>query len=167
MRDTLAAARRGERPQRSGNADPAVFFQDVFPASGEDRWVAISLYGEGDRERLHAITSADVAKWTAAREDHAIAAQLQAAGIACGVVQDCQDMIDRDPQLAGRGALVTLDHPILGPFGHIATPIRFSRDRFQPFRAPGMGEHVVEIARDLCGLSDTRVAELDAAGVFE
>jgi len=167
MRDTLIAARRGEHPQRMGNADPRVFFQDVFPAAGEDRWVAISLAGPEDRARLEAITGTDVAAWTAARSDHAIVAQLQAHGIACGVLQDSEDMIDNDPQLAGRGALVTLDHPLLGPFGHIATPLRFSRDAFRPFRAPGMGEHAHAIARDLCGLTDARIAELDAAGVFE
>jgi crotonobetainyl-CoA:carnitine CoA-transferase CaiB-like acyl-CoA transferase len=166
MRGSLAAAKQGQRPQRSGNADRHVFFQDVFPAEGEDRWVAISLFGEDDLARLKAITGPDIAEWTAAREDHAIAAELQAAGLACAVVQDCEDMIDKDPQLAGREALVMLDHPLLGPFGHIATPIRFSRDRFQPYRAPGMGEHCAEIARNLCGLSDDRIAELDASGVF-
>jgi hypothetical protein len=30
--------------------------------------------------------------------------------------------------LIARGALALLDHPLLGPFGHIATPIRFSHD---------------------------------------
>jgi len=167
MRDALAAARRGERPQRLGNADPRVVFQDVFPALGDDRWVVISLFDDADRARLHAIAGDDIAAWTGAREDHAIAVALQAAGIACGVVQDCEDMIDLDLQLAGRGALVTLDHPILGPFGHIATPLLFSRDRFAPFCAPRMGEHAHVIARDLCGLSETRIAELEAAGVFQ
>ena len=76
-------------------------------------------------------------------------------------------MIESDPQLAERGALVTLDHPALGPFGHIATPIRFSRDRFEPFRAPGMGEHSRAIAHELCGLDAGRIAALDQAGVFE
>lgn len=167
MRDYLAAAKRGERPQRAGNADPRVLFQDVFPALGDDRWVAITVFGEQDRARLAAIAGTDIAAWTSVREDRAIAAELQAAGIACGVVQDCQDMIDADPQLARRGALVTLDHPLLGPFGHIATPILFSRDRPAPFRAPRMGEHVHAIARDLCGLSEARIAELEAAGVFQ
>lgn len=167
MRDYLAAAQRGERPQLSGNADPGVAFQDVFPAAGEDRWVAISLFDAADRNRLEAITGSDIAAWTARREDHAIAVQLQASGIACGVVQDCEDMIERDPQLIGRQALVTLDHPLLGPFGHIASPITFSRDRFEPYRAPGMGEHFAEIARGLCGLSDARIVELEAQGVFK
>ena len=167
MRDTLAAAKRGERPQRMGNADPGVFFQDVFPAAGEDRWVAISLFNAEERARLEAITGADIARWTAAREDHAIAAELQAAGLACGVVQDAEDMIEKDAHLIARGALVTLDHPHLGPFGHIATPIRLSHDAIAPYRAPGMGEHCAEIARTLCGLTETRIAELEAAGVFK
>ena len=167
MRDYLAAAKRGERPQRSGNADPMVAFQDVFAAAGDDRWVAISLFDAADRSRLEAITGNDIAAWTASREDRAVAAQLQAAGIACGVVQDCEDMIDRDPQLIGRQALVTLDHPLLGPFGHIASPVTFSRDRFEPYRAPGMGEHVNEIAHGLCGLSEARISELEALGVFK
>lgn len=167
MRGYLAQAKRGERPQRMGNADARVFWQDVLPAAGEDRWVAVSCPTEADHARLLAITGADPAAWTAAREDHAIAAELQTQGIACGVVQDCEDMIERDAQLIGRGALVTLDHPLLGPFGHISTPLRFSRDQFHPFRAPGMGEHVHEIARDLCGLSEARIAELEQAGVFQ
>jgi crotonobetainyl-CoA:carnitine CoA-transferase CaiB-like acyl-CoA transferase len=167
MRESLAAAKRGEHPQRMGNADPAVPFQDLFPALGEDRWVAISLFSDEDRARLLAVTGADIAAWTSAREDHTIAAELQTAGIACGVVQDAEDMIEHDPQLAGRGALVTLPHPQLGPFGHIATPLAFSRDAFAPFRAPGMGEHCAEVATAICGLSPARVAELEAAGVFK
>jgi len=167
MRPFVARAQAGERPQRSGNADPAVFDQRVYPAFGEDRWVAISLFDQAERDRLLAITGPDVAAWTRAREDHAIAAELQAAGIAAGVVQDCEDMIELDPQLAERGALVELDHPLLGPFGHIATPIRFSDDRLQPFRAPRMGEHVREVATQICGLDPAHVDRLEAEGVFE
>jgi crotonobetainyl-CoA:carnitine CoA-transferase CaiB-like acyl-CoA transferase len=164
MRDSLTAD--GQK-QRMGNADPRVFFQDLFPALGEDRWVAITLFSAEERARLEAITGPDIASWTAAREDRAIAAELQSIGIACGVVQDAEDMIDHDPQLAACGALVTLPHPHLGPFSHIATPLTFSRDSFQPYRAPGMGEHVTEVASTICGLSPARIAELEAAGVFK
>ncbi len=167
MREFLAAAMRGERPQRLGNADPRVHWQGLFAAAGEDRWVAVTLFDEADRTRLEAITGGDPAGWCAGREDHAAVAELQAAGIAAGVVQDAEDMLERDPQLAARNALVTLDHPLLGPFGHIDTPIRFSRDAFEPFRAPRMGEHATEIARTLCGLSPERIAELEDAGVFQ
>lgn len=166
MRDSLARARAGERPMRSGNLDPAVLFQGVFPAAGEDRWVAISLFTPEDREKLEALVGPDLAAWTRSREDRDTVALLQDAGIAAGVVQDCEDMIDHDPQLAAVGALVRLDHPLLGPFGHMATPMRFSRDAVAPFRAPRMGEHSHEIARRICGLSPERIAELQDQGVF-
>ena len=167
MRPYLAAAKAGEKPQRAGNADPAVFFQDVFPAAGDDRWVAISLSNEAELAQLKALTGAEIAAWTAAREDHEIVAELQRIGLAAGVVQDCEDMIERDPQLATRGALVTLDHPLLGPFGHIATPIRFSRDVPAPYRAPRMGEHGREVAATICALDDARIDQLETMGVFE
>jgi crotonobetainyl-CoA:carnitine CoA-transferase CaiB-like acyl-CoA transferase len=166
MRDALVLARAGQVPQRTGNADPAVFFQGVFPAAGYDRWVAISTFDAAERDRLLAITGGDIAGWTATRADHAIAAQLQSAGIPAGVLQDSEDLIEHDPQMAGRGALVTLDHPLLGPFGHVATPVRFSHDVPQPFRAPMMGEHSHQVARDIAGLDPDMIARLDQAGVF-
>ncbi len=167
MRPYLERAKAGERPRRSGNADPGVYFQDVFPAAGEDRWIAISVSDEVQMKRLIEHTEHDIAAWTATRTDHAAVAELQALGIAAGVVQDCEDMIENDPQLAGRGALVTLDHPLLGPFGHIATPIRFSRDVPQPYRAPRMGEHVHEVARSICQLDEETIARLVEEGVFK
>lgn len=167
MRYSLEAAKRGERPGRLGNSDPAVFAQDIYPAAGEDRWVVISVSSIEERQRLHAITGEDVAGWTRQREDHRIAEELQAAGIACGVVQDCEDLMDRDPQMASRAALAVLDHPLLGPFGHVVTPLRLSRDEFAPFRAPSMGEHSHEIARTICGLDEAEIARLDDEGVFQ
>ena len=91
---------------------------------------------------------------------------LQSAGIAAGVVQDIEDLMERDSQLAFRGALVTLAHPLLGPFGHIRTPLSFSRSLIEPYRAPGLGEHTDVIAR-LAGLSPERVAQLRERGVFK
>ena len=39
----ILAAQRGRGPARCGNDDPALFRQGVYPAAGDDRWVAISL----------------------------------------------------------------------------------------------------------------------------
>ncbi len=164
MRDSLSV---GGQKQRTGNADPKVLHQDIYPCAGEDRWVVISLFDEADRMKLHALAGADIAAWTRARRDQEAMAILQAAGIAAGVVQDAQDMIEHDRHLAERGALVPLDHPQLGEFGHIATPFTLSRDRFEPYRAPAMGEHCAEIAHNLCVLSDAKIAQLMEAGVFK
>jgi crotonobetainyl-CoA:carnitine CoA-transferase CaiB-like acyl-CoA transferase len=91
---------------------------------------------------------------------------LQAAGIAAGALQDCEDLLDHDPQIATRAALAPLEHAVLGRFDHLITPIRFSRDSFAPFRAPSMGEHSHQIAAELCGLSKADIAALEDKGVF-
>ena len=92
---------------------------------------------------------------------------LQELGIAAGVVQDMQDLFERDPLIQERHSLVPLVHPILGAFGHMRTPIDFSLSRPQPFRAPSIGEHNRQIAAALCGLSAARIDELQLLGVFK
>jgi crotonobetainyl-CoA:carnitine CoA-transferase CaiB-like acyl-CoA transferase len=77
-----------------------------------------------------------------------------------------QDLLEADPALAARGALLPLPHARLGTFGHVRTPLSFSRNVCMPFRPPGIGEHSAVIARALGGLPQDRVAALAAAGVF-
>jgi crotonobetainyl-CoA:carnitine CoA-transferase CaiB-like acyl-CoA transferase len=108
-----------------------------------------------------------LALWTASRSGPELAQQLQAAGIAAGELQDMEDLLEHDPQLKARAPLVTLEHPLLGPFGHVRTPLRFSRSPVVPYRAPGMGEHSAVIATELAGLSPERVNELEKLGVFQ
>jgi crotonobetainyl-CoA:carnitine CoA-transferase CaiB-like acyl-CoA transferase len=168
MTPAIRAAQGGTALERSGNADAAVLEQDVYPARGEDRWVAISAFDSTDQAKLRALTDGrPLAQWTRERDDHALVAELQANGIAAGVVQDMEDLIDRDATLRARGALVELPHPKLGAFGHVRTPIGFSSDVAAPFRAPAIGEHTREIALDTAGLSPERYAKLSEEGVFE
>lgn len=168
MRAAIESTQRGEAVQRRGNADPAVLCQDVYPSLGEDRWIAISAYTPQEVERLEALAGGrPLAEWTATQQDHALAELLQAQGLAAGVVQDIEDLIERDAPLQARGALVGLPHPKLGPFGHVRTPLEFSGDHVEPFRAPGLGEHNREIALQVAGLSGARFEALQAGGVLK
>lgn len=167
MRDAILAEQAGNRPERTGNDAPESFRQDVYPCAGDDRWIAIRCADAGQWEALCGLAGGeDIAGWTVGQDAHALAEQLQAAGIAAGAVQDIEDLIDGDTALLDRGALVTLDHPALGAFGHVRTPVSFSRDTVAPYRAPGMGEHGEAIAAEIAGLSLERIGELAAAGVF-
>jgi crotonobetainyl-CoA:carnitine CoA-transferase CaiB-like acyl-CoA transferase len=167
MRAAIEATQRGELVQRSGNADPRVLQQDVYPALGEDRWVAISAFTPDDLHRLAQLAGGKpIAEWTATQEDHALVEALQAQGIAAGVVQDIEDLVEHDAALQARGALVTLPHPKLGPFGHVRTPMSFSGDGVEPFRAPALGEHNREIALQVAGLPESRFEALQVAGVL-
>lgn len=177
MYSAIAAASLGGHPERQGNADPAFYHQGVYPTKGEDRWIAISIANPVDWRALCRAAAIDpslqgaerdarLAAWTVEQEETSLMTALQSRGIAAGVVQDIQDLIERDPQLATRGALVMLDHPLLGPFGHVRTPLSFSRSRVEPYRAPRLGEHTEVIAR-LAGLTPERVARLREHGVFK
>ena len=168
MWPAIAQAQSGETPGRTGNTDSRMYWQGVVPARGEDRWVAISIQNEAEWQRLQSLTQgAQLEVWSAAHADAALVERLQQQGIAAGVVQDMQDLVERDPGLAARGALVTLDHPKLGAFGHVRTPMSFSRDLNRPFRAPALGEHTWEVARSLAALTDERLHALQKLGVLE
>ncbi len=168
MAPAIEAAQRGAPPQRMGNADPRVWQQDVYPARGEDRWVAISVFGAEEQAKLEALTGGKpLAEWTREHDERELVATLQAQGIAAGALQDIEDLIENDASLRARGALVELPHPKLGPFGHVRTPIAFSRDEVVPYRAPALGEHTREIALDIAGVGERRYTELAAEGVFK
>ena len=175
MHDAILAAEQGERPARRGNDDPKIFHQGVYPTEGDDEWIAITLPAPSDWQRLCTVAKlspersprdaeAALNAWCRQHEAQALMERLQAAGIAAGVVQDIEDLIEQDPQIAT--ALMNLEHPLLGPFGHVRTPVSFSASTTSPYRAPSIGEHSIAIAGDLCGLSASRIEELERLGVF-
>jgi len=168
MRNALIDAQTGGAPGRVGNEDSTLAYQAVLPALGDDRWLAVSVRNEADLHTLRSVAGgADIAAWTATQRDHNAVAQLQAVGIAAGVVQGIEDLIENDPEIAARRALIRLEHLKLGAFDHVNTPIHFSRDRFEPYRAPEIGEHTASIARGIAGLSAERFDELLESEVFK
>ncbi len=178
MYDAIAKVQTSTAPQRTGNAAADAFHQGVYPLQDADRWIAISCSTHEEWQRLcrlagleateHPATSdRSLAHWTSAHSGEALMSALQAAGIAAGLVQDIEDLTENDPQLKFRGALTRLDHPLLGPFGHVRTPMTFSRSTPAPFRAPRLGEHSSAVARDIAGLDEARILELQQAGVFQ
>jgi crotonobetainyl-CoA:carnitine CoA-transferase CaiB-like acyl-CoA transferase len=168
MHAAIAQAQQGDPPTRQGNSDPAWYRQDLWPARGDDRWIAISVRDAKQWQALCDLAGGeDIAAWTAGQTDYELMKQLQDVGIAAGVVQDIEDVMTRDAELAARGALVALPHPVLGPFGHVRTPIDFSDSRVAPFRAPAIGEHNAEIVQGLAGISAERYNVLVEEGVLK
>jgi crotonobetainyl-CoA:carnitine CoA-transferase CaiB-like acyl-CoA transferase len=167
MWPAIREAQAGHAVRRTGNADASVFRQDVYPSAGTDRWIAISAVDAAQWMALRELAGTDdIAAWTATQDAHTLAGQLQAAGIAAGVVQDIEDLFERDAGLMSRGALMSIEHAKLGVFGHVRTPLTLSGDRTEPFRPPSIGEHSRQVALDVAGLTASRVDALEAEGVF-
>jgi crotonobetainyl-CoA:carnitine CoA-transferase CaiB-like acyl-CoA transferase len=167
MWPAIDAAQSGRVPTRNGNGDAAMFWQELLPAAGADRWVAVSVANEEEWRRLLAVAGGrEPSAWSAMLADHVVAETLQAAGIAAGSVQDVEDLVEHDPGLAARGALLPLEHLRLGHFGHVRTPVDFSRDVTRPYRAPSLGEHSAEVACKIAGIPQQRFELLQSLGVF-
>jgi crotonobetainyl-CoA:carnitine CoA-transferase CaiB-like acyl-CoA transferase len=176
----------GRPVSQQGNAAPYACPHGVYPAAGDDRWVAIAVVGDEAWERFQscvgwptetalatlagrlaarASLDARVAEWTRGREPEEAASVLQAAGVSAMAVQSPDDH-RADPHLAARGALVTVDHPEIGPARHAGNPIRLGRTPLAPPRpAPCLGADTEPVLTELLGLSPAEVRQLEADGV--
>jgi crotonobetainyl-CoA:carnitine CoA-transferase CaiB-like acyl-CoA transferase len=175
-------ARTAEYPNRSPHAVP----HGVYPAAGEDRWVAISvrndaqwralrdmagLPGDGDLARRRGAEEeidAALAAWTRGAEAAGLVARLQGAGVPAAVVATGQDLVEADEQLAARDFYQVLEHPIAGPVRHEGIVARLSATPGAlTSPAPLLGQDTVAVLRELLDVRDEQLAALDAAGVIE
>lgn len=108
-------------------------------------------------EQLRPIFRAhDVAHWLAT---------LQAAGVPIGPVNEVGEALE-DEQTIAREAVVTIEHPRLGPVRQVASPLRLSGAR-PPLRpGPARGEHTAEVLRERAGIDGERFARLAREGAF-
>jgi crotonobetainyl-CoA:carnitine CoA-transferase CaiB-like acyl-CoA transferase len=161
----------------------------VYRCAGEDKWVALSVCDEAQWSALDRLMGAGLADdarfaemagrmahaqtlddaieaWTSERSPAEAETALQALGIPAHRVSDTYD-IAQDPQLAHRGSLVRIAHPIAGEtvvdasrFVLSATPPHYRR------HAPRYGEDNDRVLREVLGYSEQRIAALQASGAL-
>ncbi len=181
----------GRVAQRCGNDHWSAVPHGAYPCRGKDRWITISVYTEQQWDALTDVLGPlppmpernwrdrtvrrthqgelDIllGKLTVRWDARELMGQLQARGIAAGVVQNAQDLIERDAQLAHRQHWVRLAHEEMGTTMYNAPPIRLSRTPAQLSRpAPLLGQHTEEVCSQLLGLTGVEIESLRAAGVF-
>lgn len=138
--------------QTLGSPVPSGSF-GVFPAAGDDRWVAVSGFSPVG---------------TALQDAAELVAGLQARGVAAAVVSTGRDLVDGDPQLAARGFYPVLSHPLVGAVRHEGIVARLtSTPGALGGPAPLLGQHTSSVLRDVLGLDDDQLAALAAAGATE
>jgi crotonobetainyl-CoA:carnitine CoA-transferase CaiB-like acyl-CoA transferase len=188
----LARALDGGESVPTGNASPEAPAapHGVYPCAGDDRWVALGVFGEEEWARFVAAIGAPawtreprfasldarcahgaaldrlVAEWTRARTAEEVAAALQEAGIGAAAVADARDLCAGDPQLAARGHFVDVPTPEGRTVRLDGPPFRLSETPARP-SGPGplLGEHTDEILSTLLGCEAAEIATLRRAGV--
>ncbi|MDE2967524.1 MAG: CoA transferase [Chloroflexota bacterium] len=180
----------GEDLPRIGNRDPNMCPHGVFPAEGDDQWVAIALewddqwsalaraIGRGDwseRAELQTLVGRKacedeieeaIAEWTSGLSKWEAAERMQSVGVAASAVEDLRDMMDVDEHFRDHYQRVEQpSHPGFGIWID-APPWEFAHlERRVLERSPMLGEHNEEVLSGLLGKSQEEIAELIAAGV--
>lgn len=193
----------GEPRERRGNSHPHMSPHGCYPCTGDDAWVTIAVRSDDEwrsfcevveqpdlataprfstledrvvnRDALDAIIS----EWTASRDRHDIAAQLQAQRIPSFPVLNCGPDTYDDPHLQARNYFQLVDHPDAGIYpmsGPVWTTLSHTDrdavledaprlpDRHEP--APGLGEHNDYLLSDLLGYSADTLRDLERDSVI-
>lgn len=180
----------GRLSQRQGNRALAHAPRGVYPTSGDDRWIAISVASDDqwlalvdvlegpqlrrpewrsmparteDADEIDAL----IATLTSPLDGYQLMAALQHCGVAAGVVQNAADLVDRDPQMKLREHWRYLPHAEMGESLYNGAPFQFASGATGPrFAAPLLGEHTSQVLSEQLGKSGEEIDELTAAGVL-
>ena len=187
----MEAANNGHVQTRIANRHASVAPHAAYPCLGQDRWCTIACMTEAEwqalcqvmgqpawasearfasmfsrkqhEEALDALLSA----WTQQHEAFALMHLLQQAGVPAGVVQTNKDLIE-DPHMQQRGAFVYMDHPGVGHHPVQRSEFRLSEVAAEfHWPAPNIGQHTVQVCRDILGMADAEIEHLIAENVLE
>ncbi|MFH1438233.1 MAG: CoA transferase, partial [Pseudomonadota bacterium] len=107
-----------------------------------------------------------IAQWAAARSCDEIVQALSEQRVPCAKVISTEE-VNEDPQLKERGMLAQVEHASLGTIGVPGSVFKMSLTPGEVSTAhPGLGEHTEEVLKELLGLDDARIAELEAKGAI-
>jgi crotonobetainyl-CoA:carnitine CoA-transferase CaiB-like acyl-CoA transferase len=164
-----------------GNRRPGRSPHDCYPCSEPDTWIAVSCFTDRHRSALAeciastelasrdltwwqasvSLVDAELAAWTRKRTREQALAELHSVGVPAVPVFDAADR--------ARAARFTQRHVMLWPNGRPVKglPMLFRGYQVSPnVDVPGLGQHTRTVLRDLCGLSDRAIDELQEGGVI-
>ncbi len=189
MMETLQG---GSEPEPCGNTSDEMAPHDVYPCAGEERWCAISVEDEETWKRFcvaiereawiedprfasldarlanRGELDREIAQWCRERSPHEAVQQLQAAGVASGVVADIEDTWERDPHLRERAFFETIPHLVKGEVVASGIPVGLSETPGCTWRAGAdFGCDNDHVFGELLGLDADRIAKLREIGAIE
>ncbi len=177
--------------QRDGNRAPYAAPQGVYPCAGEENWLALSIATDDQwralvealgrpgwaaaaalstragRREAHDRIDEEIARFTRDRELEPTVEAFVARGIPAAVVFRGSET-SRHPQMRARGFFESCTHPVVGEHPISTLPFRYASHRAPWIRrpAPSVGQHNREILRDVVGLGDAEIDDLEAREII-
>ena len=180
----------GAEPERIGNHSPYFSPHNIYPCSGDDRWVTIAITNESEwqnlvnvigdpqlhstdkfsnnEQRLFHQSELDklIGDWTINHEMYGIVHKLQEAGVPSGPVLRGPDLLE-DPHFSERNTFNNVDHPQVGPKWYPGFAWKMSVTPGQVhWPAPTLGQHNHTVYSEFLGLTDAAITNLEETGVI-
>jgi crotonobetainyl-CoA:carnitine CoA-transferase CaiB-like acyl-CoA transferase len=180
----------GELPRRFGNRHPDHAPYGIFRCAGDDNWIAIAIENDDQFHRLASALGVEhlgrdprfaleparklnedalaaeldrVLKNLAAEE---IAAQLNRAGVPAGPVSSPPQVLG-DPQLGARDFFVPVDRAVVGTHLYPSSAVQLRSSPLDATRpAPLLGEHNARVIREILGMTEAELAELESSNII-
>jgi benzylsuccinate CoA-transferase BbsF subunit len=182
--------RRPGMPDSNYRNFPPMAPHGIYPAAGEDSWVAIACRHNDDWHQLsrliddpwadderfadssgrlehHAEIDRFLSAWTSRRSRDATASLLRIAGIPVSPVASPEDRIEHDPAAAAWGLWPSAHHREIGDVRVDGVPVHLSETDWVVARgAPCLGEHNDYVYGTLLGLPESEIRQLAESGVI-
>ncbi|MDD5288896.1 MAG: CoA transferase [Dehalococcoidales bacterium] len=177
--------------KKVGNRIPNAAPHGAYRCYGSDRWCVIAVYKDEEWTKFctligNPLWTKDrkfdtflarkqnedeldrlIEVWTMARAPEEVMSLLQDGGVAACLLEDTQDVMDRDPHLKDRNFHWELDHPVVGKYRAQRPHFVLSKVPCQLRSAPLLGEHNWYVLKDILGMSDEEIAGLINSGIME
>ncbi len=186
----LDYAVNGRIAERMGNRSDSAAPHNAYRCLGEDRWCAIAVSTDEEwqsfcevignpswtktarfstllaRKKNEDELDKLVEKWTIDYTPEEVMNLMQAAGVAAGVVENAQDLVEHDHQFKYQNFFPPVEHPEIELRG-ISPAVTLSKTPYEVKRGPLWGEANEYVVKDLLGIPDKEYQALVTEGVLK
>ena len=160
----------------------------IYPASGDDNWIAIACRQNNDWSRLAGLIGEPWARnfeeletrlelqgeldvklgeWTRLQDKLSLQDMLRELQLPVAVVQKPQERIDHDFTTAAFGLWPEVQHNAIGTVRVDGLPVHLSETDWQFDKAgPCLGEHNEKVLTEILGMTSVEVAQLVEEGII-
>ncbi|MFC2014489.1 CaiB/BaiF CoA transferase family protein [Chloroflexota bacterium] len=177
---------------RMGNQSAYAAPHNAYLCQGEDRWCAIAVFNDEEWESFCKVIGNPalaqdprfatlmarkeneeeldslITEWTSQNSAEVVMNLMQEAGVAAGVVETGEDVLDKDPHLKERHFFHELEYPEAGMYRTQTGPhFLLSKYDYDLKVAPLLGEHNEYVFKELLSIPEDEYNTLVEDGVID